>query len=171
MFWEGEAIEFQKDGDKKLTNYDKSEEASFSVPSLSLPSSAARQSIFSEAWLSAWSKVLCKRTTLADKAARLLLALEISFQSERWVWSRDSHNTSTHRWSWWVHLLHLGLDLKSGSEIMMKQSRQWRTQYSQENMTEFLVRQICLMSLRQLELLGSIIADDDEYIYSHLSRF
>ncbi len=149
--WERE-IESQKNEDIELTKCDNAWESfSFSVSSLSLSSLTARQSAFCKAQRSAWSRVFCKHMILKASASSSAFVLLISFQSWRWVLSRDSHKTATHEWPCWVHLLHLGWD------FMIKQDSLKEWQYSQRKEERDLKSWISLVFQRWLNFLTDIL--------------
>ena len=114
MFWEGKAIEFQKDEDKKLTNYDKSGEASFSVPSLSLSSFTAIHLIFRRVcdlfccivvWRWRIFELSCWRTSRwAVCSVSAQFNWDFNFS---WTQLRELKDTKMHEWPWQIHLAHL----------------------------------------------------------------
>ena len=155
-FWERK-IESQKNEDIELTKCDNVWGSfSFSVSSLSLSSSTARQSAFWEAQRSAWSRVFCKHMILKASAPSSAFAVLISFQSWRQVLSRDSHKMATHGRSRWVHLLHLEWD------FMIKQDslREW--QYSQRKEKRDPESWISLVFQRWLNFLADMLTYEIE---------
>jgi len=154
--WERK-IESQKNEDIESTKCDNVWGSfSSSVSSLSLSSSTARQSAFCKAQWSAWSRVFHKHTILKASASSSAFTVLISFWSWRWVLSRDSHKMTTHEWSCWVHLLHLGWD------FMIKQDNLKEWQYSQRKKKRDLKSWISLVFQRWLNFLTNMLTCEIE---------
>jgi hypothetical protein len=139
---------------------------SFSVSSLLLSSSAARQLTFLLCNNLFNQEFFCNCTILTASASSLMFTQLIFFCSWIWVLLRDSHEMITQRQSHWVYLSYLNWD------FIMKQlmSRQW--QYSQKNETSKSESWISLVLWRQLNFFEDITKSDEfRNIYSCLNRF